>query len=424
MHALKYVVNNNEGIVMNPIFYEPIFSKDKFTANKNLYYLPIAYCANPALTDWDYTNTNPFVVQSDYFTKATGSEDPFSRLPIKGAEYNNVDEIYYGFDNGEFYYNKTVSDSDASVTFIIVPEVTQSCYLYVKSSNVDKVIVRSGDYLLTHNDDRESIIDIGIREAGEEIRVELPIAKGNSGNISLFAYGLDTAKFAEGYNKLNEGKLEITSFKETKITGTLTAPKDSILYTSIPYDVGWAVTLNGEKLSADKVFRIGDALLGVKLDKEGANTVEFKYSPTGLALGSYISVAALFALILLTIVKRLFRRIDDEHREAEQPVYVYPDIPPIEPVAYNFADFGLDAAGKPKPPAPASVQEIWPRDFSNEGPLSLPIPVMPPPASPAQVVSAAEPADTIPPAATPVSLPRRVIVEEELDVIVEKIDEN
>ena len=393
MHSLKYIVNNNESIVMNPIFYEPLFSKDKFTAYKNLYHLPIAYCVNPALTDWDYTNSNPFAVQADYFTKATGSETPFNRLPITGAEYNNVDDIYTGFDTGEFYYYKTVSDGDASVTFIIVPEVTQSCYIYVKSSNVDKVIVRSGDYVLTHNDDRESIIDIGLREAGEEIRVELPIAKGNSGNISLFAYGVDTAKFAEGYNKLNEGRLDVTSFRETEITGSLTAPKDSILYTSIPYDVGWRVTLNGEKLAADKLLRIGDALLGVKLDKEGANTVEFKYIPIGLYTGLYISAAALFALILIAIVRRIFRKFDKKKNTITQPVYTYPDIPPIEPVNYNYADFGLDPVQSPQTPPP--VQETWPRDY-NDVPIAVPS-VNPPP---------------------------RRIVEEELEVIVEDYNDN
>lgn len=362
MHSLKYIVNNNEDITMNPIFYQSLFSKDKFTAYKNLYALPIAYCADAAVLEWEHTSSNPFVVQADYFTKATGTESPFAQLPITDAEYMNVDEIYSGFNTGEFYFYRTTPDKDATVTFIITPEVTQSCYIYVKSSHVDRIVISGNDFVLTHNDDRGAILDIGSHEAGEEIRVELPISEGNSGNISLYAYGLDTAKFAEGYNKLKTGELEVTKFEDTHIIGTVYAPANSILYTSIPYDEGWSVTVNGEQVSSSKLLKIGDALLGIPLDKTGSNTIELKFVPKGLYLGVYISAITLLALILFLIVRKIFRRLDEKHRDYPQAAIDFPDIPPIEPGSFSYDNFGLDL---PENPTIAKIQETWPREFDE-----------------------------------------------------------
>ena len=362
MHSLKYIVNNNEDIEMNPIFYNPLFSKDKFTAYKNLYALPIAYCADTAVLDWEHSSDNPFVVQADYFTKATGAENPFTQLPITDAQYMNVDEIYSGFNTGEFYFYRTTPDTDATVTFIITPEITQSCYIYVKSSHVDHIIVSSNDFILKHNDDRGSIIDIGVHEAGEEIRVELPISEGNSGNISLYAYGLDTATFTDGYNKLKAGELAVTKFEDTNIVGTVYAPSNSILYTSIPFDEGWEVTVNGDKVNTGRLLKIGDALLGIPLDKEGSNTIELKYVPKGLYLGIYISAVTIFALILFLLVRIIFRRLDEKHRDYPQPIVDFPDIPPIEPGSFRYDSFGLD---EQETPGTANIQETWPRDFDE-----------------------------------------------------------
>lgn len=394
MHSLKYIVNNNKDLEMNPIFYEELFSKDKFTAYKNNYYLPIAYCVEPSLLYWDHTSTNPFMVQADYFTKATGSETPFTRLPITGAEYSNIDEIFSGFDSCEFYFYRTTPDSAASVTFIITPEVTQSCYLYVKSSSVDKVNISSNDFSLQHNDDRESIIDMGVRTAGEEIRVELPIAKGNSGNISVYAYGLDTAKFVDGYNKLKSGQLDISVFEETHILGTVNVPQSCLLYTSIPFDKGWTVTVNGEKMESDKLVMIGDAMLGVKLNKLGSNTIEFRYMPTGLLLGTYISIIAFIALILLLALRKIFRSFKRVPLPNPTPEVTnkFIDIPPINPGSYSYADF---SPGLPDELVPLKSQETWPRDFKED--IKTP---------------------DIPAASS-----GREIIEEDLEITVEKSDE-
>ncbi|HOO25648.1 MAG TPA: YfhO family protein [Clostridiales bacterium] len=361
MHGLKYIVNNSESIEMNEVFYNSLFTKGKFTAHKNLYYLPLAYTVDSSVLDWEHDQSNPFEVQSDYFEKATGLETPFTKIAISDASYHNVEEMYSGFDTGDFYYNKIVKGSDGGVTFYFTPEETQSYYIYVKGSNIGRVSISSPEKSFTHNDDRDSIIDLGICNEGEEVTIDLPIEKGDSGSFSLYIYGFDTAKFAEGYDKLSRGKINITQSQDTYISGTFSAIGGDILYTSIPFDKGWSVVLNGEKLADSEIVTIGGAFLGVKVKQDGPNTVEFKYEPVGLKLGAYISGYTLIAFILYIIVSLIFRKIDSKAK-ASAP-------------SHPHKSSGEDSSDSPATGFSNQIDEdalsvnkelyVWPRSFDD-----------------------------------------------------------
>ena len=338
MNSLKYIVNNNNSINMNPTFYKSLMSKAKYTAYENLYYLPIGFCTSSNILSWQHSSPNPFDVQSDFFERATGIQDVFTQVPITGAEYSNVDEIYSGFDTGDFYFYRTVPDTEATVTFIITPDVTQSCYIYVESANVDTLNVIKNGVTSYHSEDHEAIIDLGVCEAGQEIRVEIPIASGNSGDIDLYAYGLDFDKFADGYSNLKSGQLKIEKFEETDILGSVTTKEDCVLYTSIPYDKGWKVNINGKAAGEDKIVKVGDAMLGIKL-AQGTNTIELNFMPTGLVYGICISAAALAFLIFLQIIRKILQRLKRKPVPVTVDEAPQLDLPPIKSGSYSYASF-------------------------------------------------------------------------------------
>lgn len=402
MHSLQYVVNNRDE-TMNPKYYQPLMSKGKFTAYENRYSLPIAFCADPALLNWESSSSNPFMVQGDFFEKATGIPDVFEQIPIVDAFYYNVDEMYSGFDTGQFYFYKTSPDNDASITFVLTPQADRSCYLYVKSSHVDKVNITGGDGYVTKENSREAIIDIGVQRADEELRIELPISEGNSGSIDVYAYALNHALFSEGYEKLRSEALNISVFEDTRILGTVKAKNDCLLFTSIPYDKGWSVRVNGEPVGNDRVVKIGESLLAVKLNA-GANAVEFTYMPVGLMQGLYISLASLLLLILLLILKKLF----PGKQTVQQPAFPLiheetPIFPPVAPGHYTFDGF-------------------VPEDTPAEDP-----PQSEPNATQTTSTLFAAEQDSVPAQQSifdiPAASPPREIIRDEIEIVVEKYDE-
>lgn len=64
---------------------------------------------------------------------------------------------------------------------------------------------------------------------------------------------MDEDKFKEAMTKLSAGGLNVTSYSDTRITGTITADKSGLMFTSIPYDKSWTVYVDGTPVSTQKL---------------------------------------------------------------------------------------------------------------------------------------------------------------------------
>lgn len=306
MMSLKYVVNNNKESLpeLNPDLYDFVSSKSKFFAYENKYNLPIAYCVNNEIKEWNHSSQNPFEVQNDYFEKATGIEDVLKPLTISDQSYSNVDPITDGLDTGYMTFYKIDEADRGAISFIIVPEVDQNVYIFVESNSIDSVNISNGHAQYSQRTDREFIYDLGKCKAGVPIIVEMTVAADKpSASLNFFAYGLDMEKFQNGYNYLNSNSLKIDTFEDTKIKGTINADRDCVVYTSIPYDNGFKIIVDGKELAQKDIIAIGDALLGFNIS-QGEHTVEFKYTAKGLLVGSIISIIALLIVVVLFIIRR------------------------------------------------------------------------------------------------------------------------
>ena len=206
-------------------------------------------------------------------------------------------------------YYKTSADTTGTISFTMSTEKDQNVYLFVESSGIEDVLISVGYEQYSQNTSREYVYDLGVCKAGTPINVEMTVKDDvNSASLNFFAYALDDEKFEEGYEKLNSGALNIDSFTDTEITGTLNASEDGIIYTSIPYDEGWKITLDGKEVAKDDIVAIGDALLGVKVSA-GSHSVKFKYTPRGMMLG--LGISAVTALILIAVAVLLKKRKDN-----------------------------------------------------------------------------------------------------------------
>jgi len=72
-----------------------------------------------------------------------------------------------------------------------------------------------------------------------------------------------------------------------------------MMFTSISYDSGWTVRVDGEKVDT---FALGDGLLCFAVP-EGEHTIEMSFCPTGLIAGIIISVLCVLILLVLVIPK-------------------------------------------------------------------------------------------------------------------------
>ena len=314
MFGLKYIVNNATDVHPDASLYTKLpISQGKFTAYENKYSLPAAFRVNDTVQSWATDGSDPFMVQQEFFQKATGCGTLFHPMEISNIDYYNIDSFSDESQLGTFTFFRTTPGKDASLTMHLISPGTENLYLYVNSDNVEQISISSDSYHNTQNVDREYILDIGRHEKGEVISVDITISSGDSGYIDFYAYGFDEAEFQRGYERLKADSLQVETFTDTKIRGTIDVSDSGILYTSIPYDEGWTVMVDGEKIAKKDLIAVGDALLAVNIGS-GIHTVEFSYTPRGMYIGIGISVFALAVIILLLVW----------NRSAKKPFFLMP----------------------------------------------------------------------------------------------------
>ncbi len=90
----------------------------------------------------------------------------------------------------------------------------------------------------------------------------------------------------EAVQQLKTHPLVIDTFENTRIRGTVYCEKDGVCYTSLPYDEGWSVYVDGKKTPS--VTLLG-YLTGVKLER-GEHQIEFRYEIRGIRTGVILSL--------------------------------------------------------------------------------------------------------------------------------------
>lgn len=257
---------------------------------ENRYTLPIGFLIPEKLEKiWSVTANNPFAVQNNFADLAA-----------------NVSPLFVPVDykvNGN--------------TINILPETDSHIYIYVTSDCEDFTATFTGsdgtslrDPLSFSDVNNLYIMDLGMCPAGSSINFT---ASGKD-KISAYVYSIKENNFKSLYDTLSGQALQITEFEDTYIRGTVTATEDMRLFTSILYEEGWTVTIDGEET---EVLPFKDALVSVSVP-EGTHEIEFSYCPKGLKPGLLITFLSLGALAGI-IGWNVYKKHKEQNTEAENP---------------------------------------------------------------------------------------------------------
>ena len=311
MHSLGYIVDNDENVSVADDYYTELMTHGKFTAYENKYCLPIGFGVGTDVTNWQSDYTNPFTVQSDWFEYATGVSDVFGMMTIDEVRYYNMDEITSGLDTGDIYYTKS-GEGDGELTFFLTTEEAKHCYLFVDSYDFDDILINKNGAETTQYTDEPYIYDLGIVTPEDEVLVIINIEDSDYGYIDFYPYYINEDALNEGYEILKAQSLNVDTFEETKISGTVSLDNDSLFFTSIPYDKGWKVKVDGKEIAEEDYVALSDAYLCFNISA-GEHSIELSFMPQGLLLGAGVSVLTVLALILAAIIfaKRRKSKADD-----------------------------------------------------------------------------------------------------------------
>ena len=270
--------------------------------------LPLAWRANAAVKDWASLYYNPMTSINSLYTAMTGDKNQVL-VPMPISVDNDVlGEANVKSEHG-FYFDPSGSET---VEFAAAADIDGQYYIYVDCRSADSITARQGSNSWSVSTNEPYFIDAGTLSAGDTFSVSLTSDAACSGNV--FILRLDSVVFNRTIEALKADGLQITEFSDTEIIGTVNASAAGTMVTTIPYDAGWTVTVDGEEVAvypldiADPVeygakdtSRETGAWLGFDIPA-GAHTVEITFRTKGLIPGILLSIVSLGLLIALVLV--------------------------------------------------------------------------------------------------------------------------
>ncbi len=264
-----------------------MYTLTDYNEEQNRYLYRVNYCLPLGFmlpenfnNEFSLEGNNPFAIQNQFAELAAGESELYSYIQASTADKTvtiNVEE-----DSDVYVYVTTYVDS-----------ISFSAY------NQDTGFSSSNSFSgLEHR----RIVHFGEMPAGTVVTVNT--SDSDATTLQLYAYDFNSDVFDRVYEKLGSEPMKVEEYGDNYVKASVNAKTDGLLYTSIIYDKGWSVLVDGKET---KYTSIKDALMAVPV-KAGEHTLEFRYYPQGKKAGTAITVFSVAVLAVFVILKRKRRK--------------------------------------------------------------------------------------------------------------------
>ncbi len=257
------------------------FTEDFYYASNNV--------SEPAISNGTINNDTSNYVPSDF------DRDPIALEPNGNVPYQN--EIIRSNKEEPIVisYDILIESSDELYINISAPACTSGYRLYVNDVVVSDML-----------DDTffSSVARLGSFDEGETINVRIESDK----NVFIyqainFAY-LNHDVFASEFSDIDY-TVEVNEVSNGHVTMTASVKDDTMILTTIPYEEGWRLTIDG--VPAD-ITVYQEALIGIEA-KPGSHKIELTFTPPGLKEGGIVSCIGVIGLIAFCFMdKKSFKK--------------------------------------------------------------------------------------------------------------------
>lgn len=268
---------------------------------QNKYDLSIGYMVDQAaINEWAEDQDDPFIVQNDFVMCAAGTDEEIL-TSLEEPEAMGSNAILGEWVDGYLTCEAADTDNAATVDLTYTAPKEQQVYVYAETADAESITATTeSGRSITMQEDCGAVVSVGKLAAGETVTITIQYETGKASEIETYAYGLEQDVWDKAYQKLDDELLEVTDYSDTKIEGTIQAQEDGFLLTSIPYEKGWSVEVDGEKREPQTLC---DTFLAVPL-KAGTHEVRFTYMPDGLIPGILVTLCGIGILVAMSFLRR------------------------------------------------------------------------------------------------------------------------
>ncbi len=263
----------------------------------------------------DYAS--PFERMNAILTSMLGEDAPVEVfVPINIAE-QSMDNLSTSFVVGHVRYAPTNSEKDGTLTYTIEMPADAELFFYMPSDyqrEVDLSLVEnevSTDMGTFGANETTRIISLGMQNAGDVLSLNMTLQDKYlypKSNQQCFYY-IDWEVFEDVMARLGRDQYQITEYTEKSFSGTFTASNEhETVLTTIPYDAGWRVTVDGNEVETQKAL---GSLVSFQINGTAGqtHTVEIVYAPTIIKTGMTVSLISTALLVSVILLEKPLRRV-------------------------------------------------------------------------------------------------------------------
>lgn len=312
--GIKYLICK-EGQFMSPDRTPLVESLKGYELRSLPSYIGMGFMTHSSLSDFSSlaSNKNPFEEQSELFRLATGLEgDLYHLFYNPELEASEGCTLEYTENDSQFLYQ--VPDNLSEGTFTLRYTLEESGLLCMATRMLggeDVDIYRNGELILNTGVSIRGILSLGQVEAGDVIELVYESGQYKKAGINNYMAIHNDQLLEQGLELLSDEVWNITYVDDTTLSGTITALEDGLFYSSIPYEPGWTVTVDGVEIPVAQGYdpknpdvKLTDAQICFPLTA-GDHEITMTYRTPGLRAGLILSLGALVIFLLFIKKKTL-----------------------------------------------------------------------------------------------------------------------
>ena len=284
---LKYMIERDGRDRTSSVFSE-VHHYEKVYLLENTAYLPLGFLAEETLAELDFSGgDNAFFFQNALFSAATGL-DANVWTPIVGSGMTvlgNGTQVEESQVQGRVSYGECETGAYVSYFFTADRSGFACIHLDLPKRN-DFVVAVNGVDVYRETISLPQMLAVGDLNPGDAVEVRVLCKKDETGSMTVTAALLDEDLFRWGYSILNASTLHLTSFRQTRVEGSIRCDRDGLLYTSVPQNGNWHLYVDGQEVEPTLV---GDCMISVPLT-QGEHSIVLKYRNRAFALGAAVTI--------------------------------------------------------------------------------------------------------------------------------------
>ncbi|EOS43369.1 hypothetical protein C810_03857 [Lachnospiraceae bacterium A2] len=227
----------------------------------------------------DNLEGNPFIFLNSYWNS------------IRQAEGDVFYEMQYD-------KNSVVTDSGKDIHIRFVAKHENPVYMYIPAGEVTVEDIKRKVFLQYSRN--QEIVYVGSFKEGEEVEIAIHVTGMYEGEEKIALFGENqNALFNKAQHVLKK-EIHINKESSSRLSLQYNAEHNEVLSSTIPYDDGWHVYIDGQKTVTRKNM---NSFLAFDYP-QGQHEVVFVYEPKGLKAGCIISGITFLLLLLFTVFKR------------------------------------------------------------------------------------------------------------------------